>query len=63
MGVLDHLAPSRMFRLFLRDRQAARQSLERILAWDFDRVIVSHGDIVETGGGNQFRQAFAWLLD
>jgi uncharacterized protein DUF4336 len=63
LGVLDRLAPSRTFRLFLCDRQAARQSLERILSWDFDRVIIAHGEIVETGGGKQFRQAFAWLLD
>jgi hypothetical protein len=62
LGILDRLAPSRTFRLLLRDRQAGRRSVERILAWDFDRVIVSHGSIVETGGREQFRQAFAWLL-
>jgi hypothetical protein len=62
LGILDRLAPSRTFRLLLRDRQAGRQSVERILAWDFDRVIISHGSIVETGGREQFRRAFAWLM-
>ena len=62
LGILGHFAPSRSFRLSLRDRHAARESLERILAWDFDRIIISHGEIVETGGKATFRRAFAWLL-
>ena len=33
-----------------RDRRAARQSVERILQWDFDRVTVTHGEILDTGG-------------
>ena len=31
------------------DEAAFRQSLQALLAWDFDRVIVGHGDVVETG--------------
>jgi len=46
----------------IRDRGAARESLERILAWDFDRVIVAHGDVLETGGREALRTGYAWLL-
>jgi hypothetical protein len=55
------LGPSKLDPLLIRDRKAARESLERILAWDFDRVIVSHGDVLETGGHRILSEGYAWL--
>lgn len=54
--------PSTLDPLLIRDREAARQSLERILSWDFDRVVVAHGDVVEGGGREALREGYAWLL-
>jgi len=54
--------PSKLDPFLIRDRHAARQSLERILAWDFDRVVVAHGDVLETGGHEALRQGYSWLL-
>jgi hypothetical protein len=54
--------PSRLDPLLIRDRTAARRSLERILAWDFDRVVVAHGDVLESGGREALRQGYSWLL-
>jgi hypothetical protein len=54
--------PSKLDPLLIRDRQAARASLERILEWDFDRVIVAHGDVLESGGHEALRQGYHWLL-
>jgi hypothetical protein len=54
--------PSTLDPLLIRDRRAARQSLERILAWDFDRVVVAHGDVLESGGREALRRGYAWLL-
>jgi hypothetical protein len=62
-GLWGRLGPSALFRRSVRNRAAARACIESILAWDFDRVIVGHGEIVETGGHEAFRQAFAWLLE
>ena len=31
-----------------KDKAAARESLQRILEWDFDRIVLSHGDLIET---------------
>ena len=53
--------PHRIIRFGVRDRDAARASLERILQWDFDRVIVTHGDVLESGGHAAMQAAFAWL--
>jgi len=33
-----------------------------VLAWDFDRIVVAHGDVVDNGGPAALRTAFDWLL-
>lgn len=55
------LGPTPFFRAGIRDRAAAAQSIARLLEWDFDRILVGHGDDIETGGHEAFRRAFAWL--
>jgi hypothetical protein len=54
--------PSTLDPWLIRDRRAARESLERILEWNFDRVIVAHGDVLERGGHELLRRGYAWLL-
>ena len=54
--------PSTLDPLLIRDRRAARRSLERILGWDFDRVVVAHGDVLESGGREALRRGYSWLL-
>jgi hypothetical protein len=58
-GMRGRLRPTPVFRLTTRDRDAARRDIERILEWDFDRVIPGHGDIWETGGKEALRRE--WL--
>ncbi len=53
--------PHRIVRLGIRDRGGARASLARIMAWDFDRVTVTHGAVLESGGKAAMQAAFAWL--
>ena len=57
-----HFGPTTLDPWLIRDRPAARRSLERILEWDFDRVIVAHGDVLESGGHAQLRAGYSWLL-
>lgn len=60
-GAYQQFGPTRLWRLLTRDRAAAGAAMERILSWDFDRVIMAHGDVLETGGHAAMRAAFAWL--
>lgn len=61
-GAWDHFGPSRIFRYaMLKDARRLRASVDRILDWDFDRVTVAHGDVLERGGRKALREAFAWL--
>jgi hypothetical protein len=50
--------PAPEYRFPSRDQARVREGLERILAWDFDRVILSHGDLV-TGDAKRI-VARAW---
>jgi glyoxylase-like metal-dependent hydrolase (beta-lactamase superfamily II) len=44
------LAASRAWRLLVRDRAAAAASVRRVAAWDLDRIVPAHGEVVERGG-------------
>ena len=48
---------SRAFRLATKDKEAFRQSLQKIGEWDFDRLIVGHGAIIPTDGKRHFHEA------
>ncbi|MFP6656326.1 MAG: DUF4336 domain-containing protein [Myxococcota bacterium] len=61
LGAYKRFGPSLMERLLIRDRAAARASLETILAWDFERVIVTHGSVVEYDGPEALRKSYEWL--
>jgi hypothetical protein len=53
--------PSRLLKSAIKDRAALRRSLDHLLGWDFDAIIVSHGRNVGTGGKALLRDAFAFL--
>lgn len=60
-GCYCQFGPSNLFRTTIKDRAAFRASINHILRWDFDRIILSHGENVEHGGREMLRQAFAFL--
>jgi Domain of unknown function (DUF4336) len=48
-------------RLTTFNRKLARLSVAKMLAWDFDRLVVAHGENLERDAKSQVRNAFAWL--
>jgi hypothetical protein len=48
-------------RLSFIHRGRCRDSLKKLLTWDFERLIVAHGDCVEHGAKAFVRTAFHWL--
>jgi hypothetical protein len=52
---------SRPLRLVFHDRKRARRALDRILSWDFDRIVLAHGHVLESGGNETLREAYSWL--
>ncbi|PKL75163.1 MAG: hypothetical protein CVV27_16785 [Candidatus Melainabacteria bacterium HGW-Melainabacteria-1] len=47
-------------KLWLRDAAALRRSLAPIFEWDFGRIIMSHGRLVETDAKARFARAMHW---
>lgn len=47
--------------LMRKTRAAAREQVDRILAWDFERILLAHGAPILHGGREVLRKAYAWL--
>jgi hypothetical protein len=60
-GAWQRCAQTPLIRALVRDRSAARRSLERIFEWDFDRLIMAHGEIIEQGAKPVLAEAVARL--
>jgi hypothetical protein len=61
LDINGRFGPSRLSRVLTCDRKAARASLERVLQWDFDHIIMAHGDVLQSGGKAALQKAFRWL--
>ena len=61
-GAYGRFGPSRIARSMMRDRAAVRASVERMLAWAPERIVVAHGDVVERGGRDALQGAFERVL-
>ena len=53
-------APLEM-RLTWFDRTQARLALEKVLTWNPERVVMAHGELVESDATGYLRRAFRWL--
>lgn len=61
MGGLGRFGPPRHVRWLMRDKAAARRSADAILRWDVQRVVVSHGVVLQQSAKRLLREAFAFL--
>ena len=43
------------------NRKLARQSLEKLLSWDFDKLIIAHGPCIQKDAKPSVERAFRWL--
>ncbi|MGN6110990.1 MAG: hypothetical protein ACTHU0_38185 [Kofleriaceae bacterium] len=57
MGIYKRFAMPRAWRRWVTDRGAFQRSIRKILDWNFDRVAMAHGQIVECDGRSQVERA------
>jgi hypothetical protein len=60
-GVHGKAALSSPLRMAFRDKKRARRVIDEILGWDFDRIVLAHGKIIESGGNEALRDGYRWL--
>ena len=63
LGSYNRLKPSRLEKWGTRNKATVKDSVQQVLAWDFDRVIPAHGSIVESNGKSEFKAGYEWFLD
>jgi hypothetical protein len=47
--------------VMIRDRASARQQVDRMLAWNPERILLAHGKCIEHDAEKVLRDAYAWL--
>jgi len=61
-GMWNKVVPAPEYRFGFRDRSAATAALEQIVAWDFDRIVIAHGDLIEHDARDVARRAWRRYL-
>jgi glyoxylase-like metal-dependent hydrolase (beta-lactamase superfamily II) len=61
-GGADGLGPHARIRSAISDPNAVRESIENVLGWPFERVVVAHGEVVVSDGHERFRKGFEFLI-
>jgi hypothetical protein len=60
-GIENQVGWSRLLRFVYYNRAAARASLERVLAWPIERVVIAHGEPLETDARSRLRHGLSFL--
>jgi hypothetical protein len=61
--LMGNTAPGKGYfeRVAVRDWKLGRRQVDRILEWQFERIVLAHGALVEHAGREVLREAYAWL--
>lgn len=60
--IWDNPHPAPEYRMGWSDRKAAATSLRRILTWDFQRIVLSHGDLIDRNAREVAAMAWSGIL-
>jgi hypothetical protein len=61
MGIHRRFAAAKMWRFWVTDRTAFARSIDQILAWDFQRIVVAHGEVITQDARGHFVAALREL--
>jgi hypothetical protein len=59
----DGQMPRDMRLTFAKKKRQLRKAMERMVAWNPERIILAHGRWYEKNGADELRRAFRWVLD
>lgn len=62
IGSYKKLSPSLLEKFATQEKEKVKQSVQKVLAWDFERVIMAHGSIIESDAKRKFREGYEWFL-
>lgn len=62
LGSYNQLRPTWLEKLATQSSEKVKYSVKQVLEWDFKRVVMAHGSIVETDAKQQFKEGYEWFL-
>ena len=62
IGGYKSLSPSLLERFATQETEKVKQAVQKVLAWNFERVIMAHGSIIEKDAKQRFREGYEWFL-
>lgn len=62
LGGYKQLSLSILERIATNEKEGVRQSFEQVMLWDFERVIMAHGSIIERDGKEKFKKGYESFL-
>lgn len=62
IGSYKKLRPSLLERIATGELEKVKLSVQKVLSWDFNRVVMAHGSIVESDAKQKFREGYEWFL-
>ncbi|MEB3883164.1 DUF4336 domain-containing protein [Lyngbya sp. CCY1209] len=62
LGGYKQLSLSILERIATNEKERVRQSFEQVMLWDFERVIMAHGSIIERYGKEKFKKGYESFL-
>lgn len=63
IGGYKKLSPSILEKLATQEKEKVKQAVKKVLLWDFKRVIMAHGSIIENDAKPKFREGYEWFLN
>ncbi|MEH1814424.1 MAG: DUF4336 domain-containing protein [Nostoc sp.] len=63
LGGYNQLRPSLLEKFATQDKVKVKWSIQQLLTWDFERVIMAHGSMIEQNGKPQFKAGYEWFLE
>ncbi|MFL9983438.1 DUF4336 domain-containing protein [Paraburkholderia sediminicola] len=60
-GLQGNITWSPPLRFLYSDRKLARESIDHILEWPFERVVIAHGNIILENARESVERGFVWL--
>ncbi|MXV64232.1 DUF4336 domain-containing protein [Natronorubrum sp. JWXQ-INN-674] len=63
LRIRNRLGPPIELRLTIQNEATFRRSIRDVLAWEFDRVVPGHGEIIDSGGQQALLEGYDWLLE
>ena len=58
-GTFNRPACSRLLKLFTRDKKLFKKNAARIFEWDFDKIAMAHGEVIESNAKDILKAALA----